>query len=146
MMGVGDSVTRTAYTTDVIGAGLPSPLVLIGSEEITIDLVIDTHPHGAWQVVAVKGELDLATAPQLRDAILQLSVGGQHRVIADMTEVGFVDSSGLGVLVGSLKHLRELGGELALVAPESSPLSRLLDLTGLDRSMPAHPSVDAVAD
>lgn len=63
------------------------------------------------------------------------------RLIVNLTEVGFMDSSGLGVLVGALKRLTERGGELVLVCPEGSPL-KVLMITGLDRVFPIHAAVD----
>ena len=84
-----------------------------------MDLTLDRRTHGVWAVVEVKGELDLYTA--------------------------FIDSSGLGAIVACLKHIRERGGELALVAPEGSGLRRLMDLTGLDRVLTLYPSLDDIS-
>jgi anti-sigma B factor antagonist len=63
-------------------------------------------------------------------------------VIVDLSDVPFMDSSGLGVIVGCLKRLRESGGDLALVTMPGSPPSKLLSLTGLDRAIPTFESPD----
>ena len=90
-----------------------------------MDLTLDRRAHGSWVVVEVSGELDLYTAPSFRG-------------------LGFIDSSGLGAIVACLKHLRERGGDLALVAPEGSGLRRLMDLTGLDRVLTLYTSTDEI--
>ena len=113
-------------------------------EEILIDLSLQTRSEGDWTVVTVEGELDLYTAPQLRERVLELSEEGRARVAIDLERVGFIDSSGLGVIVACLKRLRESGGDLAVVAPEASPLSKLLTLTGLDHAIRAHPTLEDI--
>lgn len=110
----------------------------------TVDLQIDVRSEGDWRVLDVRGEVDLYTSPQLRDAIGREVGEGTTRVLVDLSGVTFMDSSGLGVLVGSLKRSRERGGELALVCTEGSVL-KVLTITGLDRVFPIHTSVaDAV--
>lgn len=110
----------------------------------TVDLQMEARTEGIWRVLDVNGEVDLYTSPQLRDAIDREVGEGTSRVVVDLTGVTFMDSSGLGVLVGSLKRSRERGGELALVCTEGSVL-KVLTITGLDRVFPIHTSVaDAV--
>lgn len=106
----------------------------------TVDLQIDARTEGDWRVLDVRGEIDLYTSPQLRDAIDREVGGGTPKVLVDLAGVSFMDSSGLGVLVGSLKRSRERGGELALVCTEGSVL-KVLTITGLDRVFPIHASV-----
>jgi anti-sigma B factor antagonist len=89
----------------------------------------------------VQGELDLYTAPHLREAVLGLDAGPSPHVAIDLSEVGFIDSSGLGAIIACLKHVREQAGELALVTPEASPLTKLLALTGLDAAVPTVASI-----
>lgn len=105
-----------------------------------VDLDIDTRDEGTWRIVAVRGEVDLYTSPQLRSAIDRLVEDGAVRVLVDLSGVSFMDSSGLGVLVGSLKRSRERGGDLALACGEG-PVLRVLTITGLDRVFPIHASV-----
>jgi len=97
---------------------------------------------GTWSVLAVAGELDLATAPGLRERVREMDPNGSLKVALDLTEVGFVDSSGLGAIVACLKHVRELGGDLVLVAPDASPVAKLLNLTGLEPSIARVETVD----
>jgi anti-sigma B factor antagonist len=81
--------------------------------------------------VVVGGELDLATAPALRDRLLAVIDAGATGITLDMRDVSFVDSSGLGVLVGAHKRLREAtGGSLTIVGPQDA-VRKVLDITGL---------------
>jgi anti-sigma B factor antagonist len=104
--------------------------------------VIEGRTVGTWSVLAVSGELDLATAPSLRERVREMTPGGPLKVALDLTGVGFVDSSGLGAIVACLKHVRELGGDLVLVAPAASPVAKLLSLTGLEPSISRVQTVD----
>jgi anti-sigma B factor antagonist len=85
--------------------------------------------------------VDLYSSPALRERIIQLIDEGRTRVIVNLQEVGFMDSSGLGVLVGGLKRLNERGGNLVLVCSEGSPL-KVLTITGLDKVFRIHASLD----
>ncbi len=110
-----------------------------------MDLTLDRRTHGSWTMVEVGGELDLYTAPSFRESILDAAGDTDpSKVIVDFGGLGFIDSSGLGAIVACLKHLRERGGELALVAPEGSGLRRLMDLTGLDRVLTVYPTADEI--
>lgn len=90
------------------------------------------------------GEIDLYTSPQLREHLLEAAGSAQSppRVALDFTDVGFVDSSGLGVIIGGLKHVRELGGDLVMVASDGSALAKLLALTSLDGAVRRVGSID----
>ena len=85
-----------------------------------MDLTLDRRTHGRWAVVEVKGELDLYTAPSFRESVLEAGDAEDPKVIVDFRGLGFIDSSGLGAIVACLKHIRERGGDLVLVAPEGS--------------------------
>ena len=87
------------------------------------------------------GDLDLTTAIRLREQVVQVITGGQPRVILDLQEVDFVDSTGLGVIVGLLKRARGQGGDLRLVSTRTS-LRKVLELTDLDRALPLAGTVD----
>lgn len=104
----------------------------------TIELEIETRQEGDWTVLATVGELDLYTAPRLRDEVLASVERGDHRIAIDLNGVGFIDSTGLGILVACLKRVRERDGTLVLISPETSPLRRLLSLTGLEQVLPTH--------
>jgi anti-sigma B factor antagonist len=105
-----------------------------------IDLVLERKTGSGWGVLAVEGEVDLYTSPQLRDAVTGMIEDGHERIVLDLTKVGFMDSSGLGVLVTALKRIRERDGSLSLVVPEGS-VHKVLTITGLDRVFSIHRSV-----
>ena len=86
-------------------------------------------------VMTVRGEVDLASAPKLAAAMTELIDRGYSHVAVDLGAVEFIDSSGLGVLVGSLRRLREQDGDLVLRAA-SPAVARILELTGLDGLLP----------
>jgi len=95
-------------------------------------------------VLHIAGEVDIYTAPKLREQVIELVDGGVRHVIADLLGVDFLDSTGLGVLVGSLKRLRIHDGTLKLAARPGKTLE-ILELTGLTRAFAIYPSVlDAV--
>jgi len=94
-------------------------------------------------VLEVRGEVDAYSAPQLRDALREMG-GEGARLLVDLNGVDFMDSSGLGVLIGALKRAREEGGELALVCTGQN-LLRLLAITGLDRVFTILDSVEAAS-
>ena len=87
---------------------------------------------GPWAVLGVQGELDLHTSTSLRDRLRDLIDEGHARIAVDMTDVTFMDSSSLGVLVVAMKRLREKDGELSLIGVNGSPF-KVLSLTGMDR-------------
>lgn len=95
-------------------------------------------------VLSVAGEIDVYTAPRLREQLLELANGGTTRAIVDMTEVSFVDSTGLGVLVSGLKRFREAGGDLVLVVVQPQIL-KVLEITGLTGVFSIHPSAAQAA-
>lgn len=105
-----------------------------------MDLVLGSRNENGWAVLEVQGEVDLYTSSQLRDAILRLTEEGENRIVIDLTNVSFMDSSGLGILVAALKRARERGGEVALVFGEGS-VQKILGITGLDKVFPTHSSV-----
>lgn len=107
-----------------------------------IDLTVRSSVVGGWTVLSVEGEVDLYTAPAVREAAIGAMEAGADHLLLDLTEVPFMDSSGLGVIVACLKRLRELGGDLAVVSPPRSPPTKLLSLTGLDHAIPTHATVD----
>lgn len=91
-------------------------------------------------VLLVAGEVDVYTAPQLRERIMALLADGARHVVADLRGVDFLDSTGLGALVGGLKRLREQGGSLTLVTGTDKIL-RIFRITGLVRAFALHPSL-----
>jgi len=95
-----------------------------------------------WTVVSVYGELDVATAPDLREQLIELVNQGRSHLVLDLGGIDFLDSTGLGMIVSALKRARTHGGDLRLVCTESR-ITRLFEITGLDRAVPLLPTVDA---
>jgi anti-sigma B factor antagonist len=91
-------------------------------------------------VLDVDGEVDLSTAPSLRNHIEQLIHDGTRRLVVNLEGVGFMDSSGLSALIVSHKRIQEADGELALVCQDRAVL-RIFTVTGLDRVFRIHPTV-----
>jgi anti-sigma B factor antagonist len=97
-------------------------------------------PAGDCAVLQLAGEVDLYTAPALRQRIQDLAAKGAVHVIADMSRVDFIDSTGLGALIGGLRVLREHDGSLILVI-STRRILRVFELTGLTKVFPPQPSV-----
>jgi anti-sigma B factor antagonist len=99
-----------------------------------------------WAVVTVGPALDIYTAPVLREQLIELLSSGHHRLVVDMDAVTFIDSTGLGVLVGTLKRVRHTEhGALRIVAT-CDPVLRLMRMTQLDTVFGRYESVgDAVS-
>ncbi len=93
-------------------------------------------------VVAVRGEVDIATAPKLREKLVELASHGAQKVVVDLEGVDFLDSTGLGVLIGGMKRLRGLDGDLTLVCTQPRIL-KVFEITGLNRAFTIHETVDA---
>ncbi|TMR09364.1 STAS domain-containing protein [Nonomuraea zeae] len=101
-------------------------------------------PIGDCAVLVVAGEIDLDTAPRIRERLLDLAGKGIRHVIADLTGVDFLDSTGLGVLVGGRKRMSRHDGSLILVTG-SERILRVLRVTGLASVLPPRPTVlDAI--
>ncbi|MFC7490027.1 MULTISPECIES: anti-sigma factor antagonist [unclassified Knoellia] len=103
--------------------------------------VASTEREGVT-IVTVSGEVDVYTAPQLRSALEERIAAGQIALIVDLQDVGFLDSTGLGVLVGRLKAVRKLNGWLRVVCTNER-IIRIFGITGLDKVIPIHDTVDA---
>jgi anti-sigma B factor antagonist len=110
-----------------------------------VDLSLVTRTEGEKTVIVVGGEIDVYTAPKLREQIVQLVDDGHYRLVVDMEQVEFLDSTGLGVLVGGLKRVRAHDGSLDLVCTQERIL-KIFRITGLTKVFPVHSSVsEAVA-
>lgn len=91
-------------------------------------------PDSGRGVVCVAGDVDMATAPVLREVLARATQRGQAGVLVDLAGCGFMDSSGLSVLIEANKALRDQGGRLSLRAPNDG-IVRLLELTRLDSEL-----------
>ncbi len=117
-----------------------------GSTHMHEDLSIHVHVVDGAQVFELTGSLDIATSPTVRAALTSASERGDHRLIVDLIKVDFLDSTGLGALIGGQRRAKEFGGEIRLVAKEGQIL-RLLRITGLLKVFAVYPTLeDALTD
>ena len=107
-----------------------------------MDMTVSVEELDGWALVRASGDIDVATAPRLREQLVNVIAGGQARVVLDLDGVDFLDSTGLGVIVSALKRTRTHGGDLRVVC-NRDPIRRLFELTGLDLAMPLVGSVQA---
>ena len=89
-------------------------------------------PRDSSFVVAVSGEVDIFTAPELKRSIANAIDEGAREIVVDLTETRFLDSTALGVLIGAVKRLRPLDGRLVIVNTEPST-AKTFEITGLDQ-------------
>lgn len=105
------------------------------------DLQLETiGPYGDCAILRVGGEIDVYTAPTLREHLSDLAATGVRHVVIDTSGITFLDSTGLGVLVGGLKRMRVHNGSLALAGSQERVV-QLLRLTGLTRTFPPYATV-----
>src|SRR5581483_9789308 len=106
------------------------------------DLSIHVHTVDGIKVFDLTGSLDIATSPTVRAALTTASEQEQqHRFIVDLTKVEFLDSTGLGALIGAQRRAKEFGGDVRLIAKEGQIL-RLLRITGLLKVFAVYPTLD----
>ncbi len=106
-----------------------------------MDLRTDTV-RGTVTVVTVDGDVDMSTAPELEERLIGLSDGGALNLVVDLTEVDFLDSSALGVLVGVHKRVTAAGGTIRLVCGHPR-IERIFAITRLTEVIPVFESLDA---
>ncbi len=109
-----------------------------------MDLTLATEEVEGATIIAVGGEIDVYTAPRLRDKITELVADGVYSLIIDMEGVEFLDSTGLGVLVGGLKKVRAHDGSLQLICTQER-LLKIFRITGLAKVFTIHDSVASAA-
>jgi anti-sigma B factor antagonist len=92
---------------------------------------------GDVYVIALTGEIDLYTAPEFKQQLLDVIEKGGKHVVVDLTDTTFIDSTTLGVLVGGVKRLRPNGGQLSIVCNDRN-ITKIFEITGLNRVFPIH--------
>ncbi|MBZ5732917.1 STAS domain-containing protein [Nocardioides sp. TRM66260-LWL] len=105
---------------------------------IEIDVTTDSQGIG---VVVPKGRLTMVSAPQVRSTLEQLVDAGTARIVVDLAETTFLDSSGLGALISALKTARKAGGDLRIARPTEAVLT-VLRLTNLDKVLRPRDTVE----
>jgi anti-sigma B factor antagonist len=106
-----------------------------------VDLTLETRQADGFTVVAVGGEIDVYTAPKLRDKITELVGEGHYHLLVDMAAVEFLDSTGLGVLVGGLKKVRGHDGSMEIVCNQDR-LLKIFRITGLAKVFVIHDTAE----
>jgi anti-sigma B factor antagonist len=97
------------------------------------------------QVVAVAGEIDLFTAPELKQALADAVESGRSRIVVDLTNTTFLDSTALGVLIGAVKRLRSRDGILTIVNTDPN-IAKTFEITGLDQIFTIRPTRDEAVE
>ncbi|MDQ6937643.1 MAG: STAS domain-containing protein [Actinomycetota bacterium] len=105
-----------------------------------MNLHLSTESVGDRRVLGVQGEVDVYSAPSLRDRLKSLIDSSQPDLIVDLSGIAFIDSTGLGVLVGGQNRAQESGGVLRVVCPQERIL-KLFRITGLDEVFSIYPTV-----
>jgi anti-sigma B factor antagonist len=96
-------------------------------------------------VISLSGEVDLYTAPEFKQQLLEAIGQGAKEVIVDFTDTTFIDSTTLGVLVGGVKRLRPNGGQLSLVCSDRN-ITKIFEITGLNKVFPIYASRDEAVE
>lgn len=107
-----------------------------------MDLTIDVQDKEGFAIVNVVGEVDVFTAPKLREQLIALVDSGQNNIIVGLEGVDFLDSTGLGVLVAGLKRVKSRNGSLSVVCTKDRIL-KIFRITGLTKVFPIHDSAEA---
>ncbi len=109
-----------------------------------MELDISTDVSGDVCTMRIDGEIDVYTAPRLKEALVAAIEGGCVNVIVDLDRVGFIDSSGLGVLVSGLRRARERDGAVRVVCTRDNIL-KIFRITGLDKVFPIFADISEAA-
>ena len=105
-------------------------------------LQIDVARHDGYTILSPQGEIDFATGPQLKEALTELLVAGEVNLVVDLLRVDFIESTGLGALIGGRRRAHALRGSLVLVCTADQML-KVFRITGLDKVFTIHDSVEA---
>jgi anti-sigma B factor antagonist len=107
---------------------------------VNFDVQTDKVGDGTY-VISLSGEVDLYTAPEFKQQLLDVIAEGAKEVVVDFTSTTFIDSTTLGVLVGGIKRLRSQDGQLSLVSSDRN-ITKIFEITGLDRVFTIYPTRD----
>ena len=107
---------------------------------MNFDIATEQVGDGSY-VIALSGEVDLYTAPEFKQHLLDVIGNGAKDVIVDFSNTTFIDSTTLGVLVGGVKRLRTNDGQLSLVCSDRN-ITKIFEITGLDRVFTIYPTRD----
>ncbi len=110
-----------------------------------MELNISSERENDVCIMRIDGEIDVYTAPRLKESLAEQIETGCFNVVMDMRDVGFIDSSGLGVLVGGLRRAKERSGCIRLVCTRDSVL-KIFRITGLDKVFPIFGTVEEAKD
>jgi anti-sigma B factor antagonist len=105
---------------------------------VNFDIGTEQVGDGTY-VIALSGEVDLYTAPEFKQQLLDVIGNGAKNVIVDFSNTTFIDSTTLGVLVGGVKRLRPNDGQLSLVCSDRN-ITKIFEITGLDRVFTIYPT------
>lgn len=103
------------------------------------------HERDGVVVLATTGRFNMVSAPRIKTRIDETVASGSTRIVVDLTGVEFMDSSGLGALIGGLKSARQASGDLRIAAAGEQVVT-VLRLTNLDRILRPYPTVDEAVD
>ena len=106
-----------------------------------MDLKLGHHAKDGIEVIDIRGEIDIYTAPRLRELLIDLVSKGSCQLVVNLDKVGFLDSTGLGVLVGGLRRVRAHDGSLDLVCTQQRIL-KIFRITGLTEVFGIYQTVD----
>lgn len=101
--------------------------------------------RGEYAVARVRGEIDASNVVWLEIQLHALLDNQAHGLVVDLADTTYLDSAGIALLFGLAAKLRSRQQELRLVVIESSPIARMVELTGLAASVPTHPTLEAAA-
>jgi anti-sigma B factor antagonist len=107
---------------------------------VNFDIKTEALSESAY-VISLSGEVDLYTAPEFKQQLLDVIAKGAREVVVDFTDTTFIDSTTLGVLVGGVKRLRTNEGQLSLVCSDRN-ITKIFEITGLDRVFMIYPTRD----
>lgn len=102
---------------------------------------VESEPRDGWIIIQPRGDIDVYSAPELRDTIAEKMGLGPPNLILNLEFVDFIDSTGLAVMIGALKRAKEVDGAFVLVKPNEQ-VKRVLRITDLTKVLPIFDSID----